>query len=121
MLPLWARVNLRAKAMKGYSAFPKAPALQDLHHQTVSVIDRTLIGRVLPPGRDAVCIFYSPSPQGHGVVANMLDCDIVAIKFKFQSCYYVHLQTNTLGKGVYPLASPSYELKGTTTVLKGWF
>ena len=36
MLPLHARVDLGAMAMKGYSAFPKAPALLEPHHQIVS-------------------------------------------------------------------------------------
>ena len=35
MLPLWARVDLGAMAMKGYSTFPKAPALLEPHHQIV--------------------------------------------------------------------------------------
>ena len=35
MLPLWARVDLTVMAMKGYSAFPKAPALLEPHHQIV--------------------------------------------------------------------------------------
>ena len=39
----------------------------------------------------------------HNVVANMLDCDIVVSEFKLQSCYYIHFQTNTLGKGMNPL------------------
>ena len=33
MLTLRVRVDLEAMAMKGYSAFPKAPALLELHHQ----------------------------------------------------------------------------------------
>ena len=32
---LQARVQLGAMIMKGYSTFPKAPALQELHHQIV--------------------------------------------------------------------------------------
>ena len=36
VLPLWARANLRAMAMKEYSVFPKAPALQQPHPQIVS-------------------------------------------------------------------------------------
>ena len=32
---LHARVELGAMAMKGYSAFPKAPALLEPHHQIV--------------------------------------------------------------------------------------
>ena len=35
VLPLWARMNLGAMAMKGYSTFLKAPALLEPHHQTV--------------------------------------------------------------------------------------
>ena len=35
VLPLRARVNLGTMAMKGYSAFPKAPALLEPHHQIV--------------------------------------------------------------------------------------
>ena len=33
-----------------------------------------------------------------GVVANVLNCDIVVSEFKLQSRYYVHLRTNILGK-----------------------
>ena len=35
VLPLWARVDLGAMAMKRYSAFSKAPALLEPHHQIV--------------------------------------------------------------------------------------
>ena len=35
MLPLQDRVDLGAMAMKEYSAFPKAPALLELHHLIV--------------------------------------------------------------------------------------
>ena len=35
VLPFWARVDLGAMAIKGYSAFPKAPALLEPHHQSV--------------------------------------------------------------------------------------
>ena len=35
MLPHLARVDLGAMAIKGYSAFPKAPASLEFHHQTV--------------------------------------------------------------------------------------
>ena len=43
MLPLQARMDQDVMAMKGYSAFPKAPALLKPHHQIVYVISRTLI------------------------------------------------------------------------------
>ena len=35
VLPLRTRVDLGAIAMKGYSAFPKAPVLLEPHHQSV--------------------------------------------------------------------------------------
>ena len=35
VLICWARVNLGAMATKGYSAFPKAPASLEAHHQIV--------------------------------------------------------------------------------------
>ena len=35
MLPQRARVDLGVMAIKGYSAFPKAPALLESHHQIV--------------------------------------------------------------------------------------
>ena len=44
MLPLWARVDQGAMAMKGSSAFPKAPALLETHHQIVKFHIRTLVG-----------------------------------------------------------------------------
>ena len=36
----------------------------------------------------------------HTVVANQMDRYIVEIEFEFQSRYYVHFRTNTLGGGV---------------------
>ena len=41
MLPLPARVDLEAIAKKRCSAFPKAPALMELHHRLFSVISRS--------------------------------------------------------------------------------
>ena len=52
MLPLRARVDLEAMAMKGYPGFPKSPALLKPHHQIV--ISRTLIRGVLLLRGDAV-------------------------------------------------------------------
>ncbi len=46
----------------------------------------------------------------------VLDCDIVVSKFKLQSCYYIHFQTNSLGKGMNNPPS-SNGLNSTTTVL----
>ena len=41
-----------------------------------------------------------------GVVANELYYDIIGSEFEFQSGYYVHFETNTLGKDM-NLLSPS--------------
>ena len=56
-------MDLGAMAMKGYSAFPKAPALLKLHTPIflVSYLGHSLRGGVLPLCREVVGIFYSPS------------------------------------------------------------
>ena len=45
-----------------------------------------------------------------------LHCGIVISEFELQSRYYIHLWTNTLGKGMNP-HPPSYGLNSTTAVL----
>ena len=50
-----------------------------------------------------------------GIEANMLDCNIVVLEFKLQSCYYIHFKTNILGKRMNSLTFPS--IMGTTAVL----
>ena len=65
MLQLWARVDLGAMVMKGYSTFPKAPALLEPHHPIILCQSRTFIGGVLPLCREAVGVFYSPSRLGN--------------------------------------------------------
>ena len=45
VLPLQARVNPRAMAMKGYSTLPKAPGLEPCHQMQFNVISKTLIGK----------------------------------------------------------------------------
>ena len=60
MLPLWARVDWGAVAMKGYSTFPKAPAL--LNIRLFSVISWTFVGGDLTPlQRFSLCIIQ-PQP-----------------------------------------------------------
>ena len=66
MLLLRARVDLGVKAMKRYSAFPKAPAI--LEHLTIrlfSIISRTLVGGFVTVYRGAVGVFYSPIRLGN--------------------------------------------------------
>ena len=40
-----------------------------------------------------------------GVMVKAMDCRIIVSEFVLQSRYYVHFQTNTLGKGMTPLSS----------------
>ena len=41
-----------------------------------------------------------------GVMVNVMDCGIAVSEFKLLSCYYIHFQTNILGKGMRtPLSS----------------
>ena len=42
-----------------------------------------------------------------GVVANMLDCNIIVSEFKLQSNYYIHFRT--LRKGMKPLITPAMD------------
>ena len=57
--------------------------------------------------------------SNRGLVANVLDCDIVVNEFELQSCCYVHFLTNTLGKGMKPLILlPSYSLNSTVEAMK---
>ena len=46
------------------------------------------------------------------------DSGIILSEFKLQLRYYVHFQTNTLGKGMNPPYLPSYVLNSSTTILK---
>ena len=38
----------------------------------------------------------------HGVLANVLDCNIVVSEFELQLCNIIHFWTNTLEKGMNP-------------------
>ena len=54
----------------------------------------------------------------HGIVAILLDCDILVNEFELQLWYCIHFWTNTLGKGMSSLIPlPSYELNNTSTIL----
>ena len=53
----------------------------------------------------------------HGVVANVLDCNIVVSRFEFQLCYYIQFRFNTFGKSMNFVISTSYRLNCTTAVL----
>ena len=42
------------------------------------------------------------SGRHHGIVVNVLDCDIVVGEFKLRSRDCIHFRTNTLRKGMNP-------------------
>ena len=66
VLPPRARMDLEAMAIKGYSAFPKAPALLETHHQIVycHIQDTRWVGWGLTPlQRSSQCILQ-PQPTG---------------------------------------------------------
>ena len=42
-----------------------------------------------------------------GVMVKAMDCGIVVCEFVFQSRYYIHFRTNTLGKGMNPFILPA--------------
>ena len=44
--------------------------------------------------------------SSHGVMAKVFDCGLKVNKFECQSCYYVHFQSNTLGKVIELLYPP---------------
>ena len=43
----------------------------------------------------------------YGLVANMINCNIVVNNFGLQSCYYVHFLTKIFEKGMKPLIPPA--------------
>ena len=63
VVPLRARVDMGAMAIKGYSAFPKAPVLLETHHQKCD-IQYTRLGKSYPLCRGDISVFYSPSRLG---------------------------------------------------------
>ena len=66
MLPLRARVDMGAMAMKGYSAYSKSLSLPLLHHHIIdSHMQDIRWWGVLPLWREAVGVFYSPSRLGN--------------------------------------------------------
>ena len=54
--------------------------------------------------------------NSHGIVAYILDYDIVVNEFKLQLCYNVHYLFNTLRKGVSSIILPTNRLNSTITV-----
>ena len=66
VLPLQDRVNLGVMAMRGYTAFPKAPALLESYSQIVSWhIQDTRWWGSYPLGKGAAGVFYSPNRLGN--------------------------------------------------------
>ena len=85
MLPLQARLDLGAMAMKEYSAFSKVPASYPGHS----------LGGVLPLCREAVGVFYSLSRLGN--TSNVINTHVSVDRLKL----YIEVQkqkAENLGK-----------------------
>ena len=63
------------------------------------------LGLCLPHQYISRLKLYRGCPRG--VMLKAMDCGIVVSEFVLQSRYYVHFQTNTLGKGMNPLILPA--------------
>ena len=50
--------------------------------------------------RNTLAYTYTNRGCLRGVMVKAMDCGIVVSDFEFQSHYYVHIRTNTLGKGM---------------------
>ena len=108
--PLRVQVDQGAMAMKGYSAFPKAAALLEPHHQFFCVIFNTLVRRDLPFCRDAVGIFYNPSRLGYvsaSYPGHLLGESYPSAEgkrhrseFELQSSNYIPFRINDFGKRI---------------------
>ena len=42
-----------------------------------------------------------------GVVANVMDCNLIVSEFELQLFYYIHYRTNTLGKYMNSIVPPT--------------
>ena len=58
----WARMDLRAMAMKGYSQFPKAPALLKPHYQIFCVISGYSLGETYSSAEMELVYSAAPAP-----------------------------------------------------------
>ena len=56
---------------------------------------------------EVIYIQYHPQISPCGILANILDYDIVLREFNFQLRYYILFQTNTFWKGMNHLISPA--------------
>ena len=71
VVSLRSRLDLRARAMKKYSAFPKAPALLEPHHQIVLCHIRTLVGRVSYPSAEMKSVFSTTPANGENCFVSL--------------------------------------------------
>ena len=51
-------------------------------------------------------LLFNAGRSHHGIETNVLDYDIIISEFKLKLYYYIHFQTNTLGKGMRTSLSP---------------
>ena len=83
-----------------------------IHRHFYPLTNTLILSRVMKIFSDLSKPLTQESPGG--VVANLLDCDIVVSEFEIQPCYYVDFWTNVLWKAINSFIP---QLNSTTTVL----
>ena len=105
VLPLQASVDLGAMAMKGYTAFPKAPASLNFIIRLFSAISRTMVaGGVLTPLQKCSRCILNPQPTGQNIQFNYLGMKLNQISWQVVGCaedlvivgFYAPAQAETL-------------------------
>ena len=97
VLPFWARVELGAMTMKGYSHCPNLYQILQCHIQ-----DTHLGGGLASFQRCNQYIWLT------WLLCNMSSCDIIVSEIEIQLPYFIPFRTNTLEKGMNPLYPSSY-------------
>ena len=81
MLLLWVRVDLGTMAMKGYSIFPKAPALQEPQHQMVYLSNpEYLLGRGSYPSAEMQSMYSTDPADGIFCLVSLHRFAVVAVR-----------------------------------------
>ena len=146
MLPLQARVDPGAMAIKGYSTFPKLRHYWTLTMILFSVISRTLVGRrsypsaekqsvystapahwashienthweeVLPFSRETVGVFYSPSRMSWPA---LVTTQIISTEITYHNSHYFNkIMKVYLHKNIFILYKMCYDC---TTIINSFF
>ena len=90
VLPLRARVDEGAMAIKEYSAFPKAPLLLEPHHQIVKChIHDTRCGWGSYPSLKKQSVYFTASPDCAS------SCELIVLAYLYYYHIYIHIYIKT--------------------------